>query len=346
MTSTRLRIAQVAPLVETVPPRGYGGTERVVAALCDELVDQGHDVTLFAAAGSITKAALVPMRNKPLREDNAIGRGFVASQINMLSQVRHIARSFDILHFHTELMHFPIFEEMHDRCLTTLHTQPHAEDTLACYQLWSRYSLVALSESHRRSMPGLNWHAVVHNGLPVERFRLGRGSGGYLAFLGRLSPDKGAHTAINIAQQAGRIVKIAARIDGANLPYFNTALKPHFDHPLVHFVGEINDAQKSDFLGDASALLFPINWPEPFGLVMIEAMACGTPVIAFRNGSVEEIIEHGVSGFIVDNEQEATAAVLALDGLDRRKVQRSFNKRFSASKMARSYATIYRSLQD
>ena len=344
MTRTRLKIAQVAPLVEAVPPRGYGGTERVVAALCDELVDQGQDVTLFAAAGSVTKAALVPMRDRPLRDDNAIGSGFIASQITLLSHVRAVATSFDVIHFHTELMHFPIFEEYHERCLTTLHTQPHAADTFACYRLWSRYGLVALSESHRSSMPGLNWCGVVHNGLPPERFQLGDGAGGYLAFLGRFSPDKGAHAAIAIAQSTGRVVKLAARIDGANLPYFNTTLKPHFNHPLVHFVGEIDDSQKSAFLGGASALLFPISWPEPFGLVMIEAMACGTPVIAFRRGSVEEIVEHGVSGFIVDNEQEAVAAVQSLDQLDRQKVRLSFDRRFRASKMARSYVQVYEQL--
>lgn len=339
-----LRIAQVAPLVETVPPQGYGGTERVVAALCDELVLQGHEVTLFAAAGSLTNAALAPMRSRPLREDNAISCGFIASQINMLSRVEKIADTFDIIHFHTQLMHFPIFKDHCARCITTLHTQPDTEDILECYRVWSQYSLVAISESHRSSMIGLNWLGVVNNGLPSSRFAQGDGLAGYLAFVGYLSPDKGAHTAISIAQKANRTLKIAARIDGANLPYFKNVLLPKFDDPQVHFVGEISDTQKSDFLGGAAALLFPISRPEPFGLVMIEAMACGTPVVAFRRGSVEEIVEHGGNGFVVDNEKEAIEAISMIDQIDRLEVRRSFENKFGSDKMAASYVSLYDSL--
>lgn len=337
-----MKIAQVAPLFEAVPPKLYGGTERVVAHLTDALVDQGHDVTLFAAGETQTKARLVATRDRPLRLDNGRLNSDLASHLTMIHEVRQQAHTFDVIHFHVDLIHFPFFEGMPDRTLTTLHGRLDIEDLRAVYERWRPYPLVSISHSQREPLPDANWYATVQHGVLPDHYRFSPlAQEGYLAFLGRISPEKRPDRAIEIAKAAGVPLKIAAKVDAADRVYFDTCIQPLLDHPLIEFVGEIGDAQKSAFLSGARALLFPIDWPEPFGLVMIEAMACGTPVIAWRCGSVPEVVQHGVSGFIVDDMAAAVKAVHEIDELSRERVRRVFDERFTAQAMAKRYARLY-----
>lgn len=337
-----MKIAQIAPLYEAVPPRLYGGTERVVAHLTDALVDLGHQVTLFAAADANTSARLVPARQRALRLDPAPLKSDLASHLRLMDEVRARADEFDILHFHVDLLHFPFFEDIAERTLTTLHSRLDINDIGEVYRRWHRYPLVSISHDQRDPLAFANWCGTIHHGLNGSAYRFNaEGDGGYLAFLGRMSPEKRPDRAIAIARRVGLPLKIAAKVDSADRKYFEQDIRPLLDHPLVEFIGEIGDAEKSDFLGNARALLFPIDWPEPFGLVMIEAMACGTPVIAWRCGSVPEIVEHGVNGFIVDSEEAAAAAVDQLAQLDRGLVREVFEQRFSALAMARRYLELY-----
>ncbi|HEY5106604.1 MAG TPA: glycosyltransferase family 4 protein [Caulobacteraceae bacterium] len=336
-----MKIAQVPPLYEAVPPRFYGGTERVVAHLCDALVDLGHEVTLFSSADAQTRANLVPVRDQAIRLDPAPLKSDLAAHLSMLSEVRRQSARFDIIHFHTDMVHFPLFEADASRTLTTLHGRLDLKDLPEVYRRWPKFPLVSISNAQRTFLPFANWAGTVYHGMPEALYRFSATPGGYLAFLGRISPEKGPDRAIAIAKRLGMPLKIAAKVDAADLNYFNDEIRPLLDHPLIEFVGEIGDADKSAFLGGAEALLFPIDWPEPFGLVMIEAMACGTPVIAYDCGSATEVVDEGVTGFIVSGEEEAAAAVRAAQALDRRAVRRRFDRRFSATAMARGYLDLY-----
>jgi glycosyltransferase involved in cell wall biosynthesis len=337
-----MKIAQIAPLFESVPPKLYGGTERVVASLCDELVALGHEVTLFASGDSRTNAKLVPIRDKAIRLDETPLKSDVAAHLALLHEVRRQAANFDVLHFHLEMIHFPVFESCAGKCVTTLHGRLDLEDLAATYARWPAFSLVSISEHQRLPLANANWLATVPHGLPANRYRFHESpSEGYLAFVGRTSPEKGLETAIQIARRAGIALKIAAKVEKADRSYFEEVVQPLLEHPLIEFVGEIGDEEKPDFIGAARALLFPIRWPEPFGLVMIEAMACGTPVVAFNHGAVPEVIQQGVSGFIAESEDEAVAAIARVEQLDRRAVRAEFERRFTARAMASAYVEAY-----
>jgi glycosyltransferase involved in cell wall biosynthesis len=339
-----MRIAQIAPLAEAVPPRLYGGTERIVAYLTEELVRLGHEVTLFASGDSRTSAELVPCCPRALRLDAAV-HDHLPHTLLMLEQVRRRAGRFDVLHFHVELLQAPLFRGTAARAVTTLHGRLDLPDLVPFYREFSEQPLVSISQHQRRPLPSVNWAGTVHHGLPAQLLRFSpRATQGYLAFLGRISPEKRPDRAIEIARLAGVPLRIAAKVDAVDRGYFEDRIRPLLDHPLVEFVGEISDADKSEFLGNARALLFPIDWPEPFGLVMIEAMACGTPVIAFDRGSVSEVIEEAVTGFLVDSVAEAVLAVSRVGELDRALVRRRFEQRFSAQRMAGEYLAIYRRL--
>jgi glycosyltransferase involved in cell wall biosynthesis len=339
-----MKVAQIAPLYEAVPPKLYGGTERVVAHLCDALVDQGHEVTLFSSAEAETKATLVPVRDQAIRLDPAPLKSDLAAHLFMLAEVRRRAAEFDVLHFHVDMIHFPMFEQLAGRTLTTLHGRLDLKDLANVYSRWPQYPLISISDDQRRYLADANWMATVHHGMPSELYRFNPKSEGYLAFLGRISPEKRPDRAIAIAKRLGRRLKIAAKVDTADRRYFHETIEPLLNHPLIEFIGEIGDAEKSAFLGGAEALLFPIDWPEPFGLVMIEAMACGAPVVAWRCGSAPEVIDHGVTGFLVDSDGEADRAVERAVRLDRAAIRRRFDLRFSAAAMARRYVKCYQEL--
>lgn len=341
-----MKIAQVPPLYEAVPPRLYGGTERVIAHLCDALVDLGHEVSLFSSADAATRARLVPVRDQAIRLDPAPFKSDLAAHMAMLAEVRRRAGEFDVIHFHTDMVHFPFFEDMAGRTLTTLHGRLDLKDLAEVYRRWRGFPLVSISDAQRGPLSFARWAGTVHHGFPADLYRFSPQHRGYLAFLGRISPEKGPDRAIAIARRLGLPLRIAAKVDQADVGYFKEVVEPLLAHPLVEFVGEIGDAEKSDFLGGAAALLFPIDWPEPFGLVMIEAMACGAPVIAFDRGSTREIVEHGATGFIVRDEDQAVEAGRRISDLSRRDVRRRFELRFSATAMARRYLDLYAGLQD
>lgn len=336
-----MRIAQVAPLHESVPPKLYGGTERVVSYLTEELVRQGHEVTLFASADSRTLARLVPCWPHALRLGEACPEPIVPHLI-MLEQVEARAEQFDIIHFHTGFLHLPLARRLATPSLTTLHGRLDGSYLTSLFQEFSEAPMVAISESQRSFVPWAAWDSVIHHGLPEDLHVLGGGDGGYLAFAGRISREKRPDLAIEIARRAGLRLRIAAKIDDADRNYHDTVVRPLLRQPHVEYVGEIDESQKTAFFGDAAALLFPIDWPEPFGIVMIEAMACGTPTIAFRRGSVPEVIENGTSGFVVDGVDEAVAAVPLAMQLDRRACRAAFERRFTAARMARDYIAAYR----
>jgi glycosyltransferase involved in cell wall biosynthesis len=340
-----MKIAQIAPLMESVPPRLYGGTERTVFWLTEELVRQGHAVTLFASGDSLTSAELVPCAREALRLDPSV-KDPLPYYMLMLDRVRRRADEFDILHFHIDYLHFPLFRDIAGQTLTTLHGRQDLPDLAPVYLGFGEMPLASISQSQRRPVPQANFVATVQHGLPLELYKpVFQSGGGYLAFLGRISPEKRPDRAIEIARALGLPLKIAAKIDAADAAYFKEKIEPMLGAPGVEFIGEINDAGKNQFLGEASALLFPIDWPEPFGLVMIEAMACGTPVLAFRCGSVPEIVDDGVTGRIVGSMDEAVAALPQVLALDRRVVRQRFEERFSAARMANDYGSVYRHLQ-
>jgi glycosyltransferase involved in cell wall biosynthesis len=338
-----MKIAQIAPLVESVPPVLYGGTERVVSWLTEELVAQGHDVTLFASGDSRTSARLEPIVPRALRLDgihNSTPYNLIA-----LDQVARRMDEFDVIHFHIDFFHYPMFRSLAHKTLTTLHGRQDLPELPAIYRAFPHMPLVSISNHQRAPVPPVNWMGTVYHGLPDRLFAMGTGDGGYLAFLGRICADKGILEAIEISRLANMKLKVAAKVDPADRAYFDTMVKPVLDaSPHVEFIGEIDDAGKQDFLGKAAGLLFPICWPEPFGLVMIESMACGTPVIAFRCGSVPEIMEDGLTGFVVDTVDEAASAVKKLDTLYRPTVRSRFEERFSVGAMAHDYVTIYQAL--
>jgi glycosyltransferase involved in cell wall biosynthesis len=338
-----VRIAQIAPLYEAVPPKLYGGTERVVAYLTDALVELGHDVTLFASSDSRTKARLIATRDQAIRLDTAPLKSDLAAHLALLHEVRELSDQFDVLHFHIDMTHFPLFEKQAHKTATTLHGRLDLKDLAAVYERWPDFGVISISASQRKPLPNASWLATVAHGIPRDLYRFTeRPRGAYLAFLGRLSPEKRPDLAIELAVRTQKPLKIAAKVDPLDAAYAETVVRPLIDkHPLVEFVGEIGDDRKSEFLGNAQALLFPICWPEPFGLVMIEAMACGTPVIAWNCGAVPEVIEDGVTGFIVHSVQEATQRIEQLPQLDRRRIRETFERRFSATRMAQSYLEVY-----
>ncbi|MEK0082372.1 glycosyltransferase family 4 protein [Geminicoccaceae bacterium SYSU G07066] len=328
-------------MIEAVPPRLYGGTERVVAYLTEALVRLGHEVTLFASADSGTSAELVPCARQALRLDADV-RDPLPHQILQLELVRQQAQRFDVLHFHTDYLHFPLFRPIAERTVTTLHGRLDLPDLHGIYREFRDMPVVSISNDQRRPMPWARWVGTVHHGLPLDLLPFTpEPRGGYLAFLGRISPEKRPDRAIEIACRAGLPLRIFAKVDRADERYFHERIAPMLDHPLIEFVGEIGDAEKGEALGQALALLFPIDWPEPFGLAMIEAMACGTPVIAFPCGAVPEVVDEGVTGYVVGSIDAAVAAVRRVRELDRRQVRRRFEERFSAERMAKDYLEIY-----
>jgi len=336
-----LKIAQVAPLYESVPPKLYGGTERVVANLTDALVEAGHDVTLFASGDSETSARLVPCCAKALRLNNNAVTDQLAHHFVMLEEVLERADQFDIIHFHIDYMHFPLARLSGLVHISTLHGRLDSPDLVPLFRKYKNMPLTSISLSQRKPLPWVNWIGNVYHGLPEDLLPLGDGGGNYLAFLGRISPEKRVDRAIEIAKKLNMPLKIAAKVDEADRVYYEREIKSLLNTPNVEFVGEINEQQKGEFLGNAYAYLFPIDWPEPFGLTMIESMACGTPTIAFRCGSVPEVITNGVSGFIVDTMDEAVSAVQQAATLDRAACRAEFMKRFSAPKMAQQYSKLY-----
>jgi glycosyltransferase involved in cell wall biosynthesis len=337
-----MQIAQIAPLYEAVPPKLYGGTERVVAHLCDALIDLGHEVTLFASAEARTRAQLVAVRDQAIRLDEAPLKSDLAAHLAMLHEVRRRVRQFDVLHFHVDMLHFPMFEMHAHKCVTTLHGRLDLKDLAKAYSRWPQFGLVSISNSQRRPLPAASWLGTVPHGVPAAQLPFTeRPQGNYLAFIGRISPEKRPDLAIRLARRAGIPLKIAAKVDAVDTAYFQSRVQPLLDDPLVEFLGEIDDSRKPEFLGNAMALLFPIDWPEPFGLVMIEAMACGTPTIAWNRGAVPEVVVPGVTGFVVNSETEAEQAIARVAALDRRKVRQVFEHRYTSTVMANAYLDVY-----
>jgi glycosyltransferase involved in cell wall biosynthesis len=339
-----MRIAQISPLFEAVPPKLYGGTERVVYSLTEELVAMGHDVTLFASGDSVTSATLAPMREQALRLDPSV-KDWVATYYRMVETIYQRKDEFDVLHFHIDYFPLSLFSRQKVPYLTTLHGRLDLPEYVDTYSTYADCPFVSISDNQRRPIPHLNWVRTVHHGMPAGLLTPQPVKQEYAAFLGRISPEKGVDRAIRIAGRAGMKLKIAAKVDNADKDYYDSQIKPLIQcNPDVEFIGEINDAQKPDFLSGAHALIFPINWPEPFGLVMIEAMACGTPVIAYNCGSVPEVMDHGVTGFVVNNIDEAVAAAGKLHTLDRARVRATFDRRFTARRMAADYVDVYEEL--
>ena len=339
-----MRIAQISPLFEAVPPKLYGGTERVVYSLTEELVAMGHDVTLFASGDSITSATLAPMRAQALRLDPTV-RDWVATYYRMVELIYRRKDEFDILHFHIDYFPLQLFSRQKTPYLTTIHGRLDVPEFVETYGTFKESPFVSISNSQRRPIPDLNWVRTVLHGMPPNILTPRPVKQGYVAFLGRISPEKGADRAIEIATRAGFKIKMAAKVDNADREYYETKIRPLIEgNPNVEYIGEINDAQKPAFLSGAHALIFPIDWPEPFGLVMIEAMACGTPVIAFNCGSVPEVMDDGLTGFVVNNVDEAVAALGKVHTLDRATVRATFDRRWTSRRMAADYLNLYEEL--
>jgi glycosyltransferase involved in cell wall biosynthesis len=339
-----MRIAQVAPLFESVPPKLYGGTERVVSYLTEELVRRGHEVTLFASGDSRTSGRLVAACPKALWRDETC-RETLPHHVRMLELVYREADRFDVIHFHCDYVHFPLVRRIPCPTVSILHGMIHAPDLEPLLREYSDVPLVSISNDQRRPAPWANWLGTVYHGLPIDLHTFRDRPGDYLAFLGRASPEKGLDHAIQIARKAGVNLKAAIKIYPEEVQYFKDVLEPLVrSSPSIELIGEVGGAEKDEFLGNAAAVLFPITWPEPFGLVMIESLACGTPVIAFRRGSVPEVIEHGVTGFVVDTVEEAAAAVARIAELSRRTCRQQFERRFNAAGMAEDYLEVYRRL--
>jgi glycosyltransferase involved in cell wall biosynthesis len=340
-----MHIAQIAPLTEAVPPKLYGGTERVVSWLTEELIALGHDVTLFASGDSVTSARLEPMWPRALRLDGAV-RDPNGLHMMMLERIYQRADEFDILHCHLDYYPFSLFSRQPTPFVTTLHGRLDLPEHQPVFDTFSSVPVVSISNSQRRPLPQANWVRTVQHGLPVRLLEPKPVKPSYFAFLGRIAPEKGIDRAIRIAQHCGVTLKVAAKVDTTDQDYYDETIKPMMKSSNVEFIGEINDRDKSEFLSGALALLVPIDWPEPFGLVMIEAMACGTPVIAFNRGSVPEIIEDGLTGFIVEDINGAIGAVDRLAQLSRDTIRRRFEERFTSRRMAQDYLSVYRSLSD
>lgn len=337
-----MRIAQIAPLAEAVPPSLYGGTERVVSWLTEELVRLGHEVHLFASGDSVTRANLHATVPQALRLAGI--RDHTASILVMLDEIRRREHEFDILHFHIDLLQYPIFSHLFHKSITTLHGRLDLADFHPIYRAFPAMPLISISKQQRAPMPAVNWISTIHHGMPRDQYKFHAKHGNYLAFVGRIAPEKRPDRAIEIARRSGIPLKIAAKVDDVDRAYFSSQIEPLLDDPLIQFVGEIDDRHKQTFLGEALALLFPIDWCEPFGLVMIEAMSVGTPVIAWRNGSVPEVIEPGRTGAIVESIDQAVEAVEAVRRFDRRAIRRCFERRFTSSRMALDYLSAYQQI--
>lgn len=338
-----MKIAQVSPLFERVPPRAYGGTERIISYLTEELVRRGHEVTLFASGDSLTKAELVSPIDTAIRLDT--GRPcWLAYYAMQLDQLAQRAQEFDIIHFHTEYMHFPLARSLHVPHVTTVHGRLDLPELVPLFRQFQTSPLVSISHSQRAPLPKANWCATIHHGLPSDMYALNERAGDYFAFVGRISPEKRVDRAIAIAKACGMRLYIAAKIDKLDEPYFKSEVEPLFADPMVEYIGEVGDQEKRALLESARALLFPIDWPEPFGLVMIEAFACGTPVIAWRNGAIAEIVEDGVTGFVVDNMEEAIRAAQHVGDIDRRRCRAAFERRFTVRTMTDNYLHAYERL--
>ena len=341
----RLRIAQVAPLVESVPPRHYGGTERIVAYLTEELVRSGHRVTLFASGDSVTSAELVPVTRRSFRK-NKRATDYLSREVLLMDHVMQRAGEFDVIHFHTGSLHYLISRHLRVPHVTTLHGRLDTLEFLRLYERFRDMPMISISNAQRTPWPCANWQGTIYHGLPQDLFRFHPEPGNYLAFLGRASPEKRVDRAIEIAKRVGMPLKIAAKVDRADRRYFKREIEPLLKDPHIEWLGEISDKDKDEFLGNAYALLFPIDWPEPFGLVMIESMACGTPVIAYACGSVPEVMDDGVTGFVVNDIEQAVEATRRVRDLSRAKCREIFEKRFAASRMANDYINVYTRLAD
>ncbi len=333
-----MRIAQIAPLYESVPPKCYGGTERVVSYLTEELVNMGHDVTLFASGDSVTRAKLVNIVPEATRRS---GRDAVVYHILLLEELIKRSQLFDIIHFSIDCIHFTVARRLATAHITTLHGRLDFPDLIPFYKEFNDIPVVSISNAQRIPLPFANWQGTVYHGLPEDLYNFNKKPGKYLAFIGRISIEKRPDRAIEIAKKAGIKLKIAAKVDKSDREYFRNTIKPLLNEPMVEFIGEIGEKEKQEFLGNAMALLFPIDWPEPFGLVMIESLACGTPVIAYGNGSVPEIIESGINGFVVKNIDAAVEAVEKIASIDRTQCLKLFKQRFTAKRMAENYLKIY-----
>ena len=338
-----MKIAQVAPLYESVPPTAYGGTERVVSYLTEALVQMGHDVTLFASADSVTSARLVGVVPRGLRLDPA-GRDPLVWHTIMMDMVLEDAPSFEVIHFHTDVLHLPLVGRCTTPCLATAHGRLDLPDLKPLFRRFPEQPMVSISDSQRAPLAWLNWRATVHHGLPPGLYSFHPDPRDYFAFVGRISPEKRVDRAIGIARACRTPLRIAAKVDAADREYFASTVEPLLADPLVTYLGEVGDADKDDLIGHARALLMPIDWPEPFGLVMIEALACGTPVIAWRHGAVPEIIDDGITGFVVDSLEQAIAAAGNIGTISRQRCRETFERRFSARVMARAYLDVYREL--
>jgi glycosyltransferase involved in cell wall biosynthesis len=338
-----MRIAQIAPLTEAIPPKLYGGTERVISWLTEELVALGHDVTLFASGDSQTGARLDSVWPRALRLDGAV-RDANALHLSMLERVRRQAQDFDVLHFHLDYYPFSLFMRQATPFVTTLHGRLDLPEHQQLFGTFSAAPIVSISDAQRQPVPGAGWVRTIYHGLPERSLMPRPVKPTYFAFLGRISPEKAVDDAIRIAQCCGVPLKLAAKVDNVDRDYFETTIRPLLRPPEIEYIGEINDSQKSDFLSGAVCLLAPSAWPEPFGLVMIEAMACGCPVIAYNRGAAREVVDEGVTGFVVANETEAVAAVSRLASLSRQVVRKHFERRFTARRMAEDYLTLYRDL--
>ena len=341
--SNPMKIAQVAPLYERVPPVSYGGTERIVSYLTEELIDYGHELTLFASGDSLTAGRLIAPCERSLR----VNSNNVDSMAYNFLQLEHVfqeARSFDVIHFHIDYLHFPLSCRQRVPNVTTLHGRLDIPDLVPLYREFSDMPVVSISNDQRKPLSWINWLGTVYHGIPLDLYDFKKDQGSYIAFLGRISPEKRVDRAIEIAKAANIKLKIAAKIDAVDRNYFEREIRDSLDHPLVEFIGEIGEEEKNNFLGNAYALLFPIDWSEPFGLVMIEAMACGTPVVAFRRGSVPEVVDDGVTGFIVDSIDEGASALEKIQHFDRAHCRKVFEERFSVERMTRDYVQIYEKL--
>ena len=338
-----MRIAQIAPLYESVPPKTYGGTERVVSYLTEELAKEGHQVTLFASGDSVTSAKLIAGCPHSLRLDPEC-KDPIAHHVRMLDLVFEHALEFDVMHFHIDYLHYPLSRRQELPHVTTLHGRLDLPELAPLYKRFCDVPLISISDAQRAPLPWANWQQTIYHGLPDSLCRFHPDPGSYLAFLGRVSPEKRLDRAIEIAKRSGNKLRIAAKIDPIDEAYFRETIKPLLDDPCCEFIGEIGETEKDVFLGNASALLFPIDWPEPFGLVLIEAMACGTPVIAYPRGSVPEIVEDGVNGSMVESIEEAVRAVNDIARISRLRCRQAFEKRFTAERMAQEYLKVYQAL--
>ena len=336
-----MRIAQIAPLHESVPPKMYGGTERILSWLTESLVEKGHDVTLFASGDSKTKAKLVPIVPRALRLEGGYMVDKVGYHALMYEKVLKVASDFDIIHFHSDYAHLSYVRLMKTPTLTTTHSRL---DYLPLADIWrenSDFPIVSISEAQRRPIPWLNWHGNVHHGMPVDMFSLNEKPSDYILFLGRICPEKRPDRAIEIAKKAGLKLIIAAKVDPVDVEYFHKEIEPLLQDPLIEFIGEVNDSQKQELIGNALALIHPIEFPEPFGIVMIESLACGTPIVAFRTGSIPEVVDEGITGFVVDDIQSAVEALSKVHTLSRKRCREVFETRFTSSRMVDDYVAIY-----